>query len=238
MAMSNDDIKRIADEAFAEALAEANRKLDSRETKLPVIEADHLAPTFAGPRMPLQLEKRITEMRIDHPLALHQDPPKPNYDWLSDDGGGGGSGENHPWKVYSTPPPEGASPSDTYVYVVGGTIYTQGCFSDGYVLADNEAEKVTATGKIILRMTRDAATRELVSADTYFISATADPPVPDNVTQYLVLATVTLKDKVLTILQQRFDDVQIYEALAVSNGEFELVPLEMLGSTPYAPPVP
>lgn len=142
-------------------------------------------------------------------------------------------GELHPWKVTLDTVEEGAAAT---ISVAGGTVNTQETFEDFFVEA---IEGMTAeSGEVTLKISRDSATRALTDA-VIELYPTGSFPVSDYNDQYVALAVITMGDdgKVASILQTKFEDLGIFEDMAVVNGEFRLVPLAMHGRTYYEPPV-
>jgi hypothetical protein len=112
-------------------------------------------------------------------------------------------------------------------YAVGGTVYSQGApinVDDIY----GDAEPY-----VLLKITRDTDSREVTSAEIQFYQFL---PESDSTNQYRVLAYVDSEgDNPVT--QYQFEEIRIFEDLAVVNGEFQLVGLEMSHRNYYEPPV-
>jgi hypothetical protein len=145
--------------------------------------------------------------------------------------GAGGEGDSihHPWKVTNgglVAPEggeEGAEPVQQWNYV-GGEIYTQGTKQtvvDG-IVSDGDA---IGAGFIVLAFDRDPSTREIV-ADSAAVTLEETVPDSDYTTQYRVLAKVN-SDYDNPVTQYQFEEIRIFEDLAVVNGEFQLIGLEM-----------
>lgn len=125
----------------------------------------------------------------------------------------------HDWKV--------TAPSPGSWYAAGGTVYSQG--------APINVEDISGggAGYVMLKITRNASTREITSAVIEFSAAI---PTSDSTYQYRVLAYVDSEgDNPVT--QYQFEEIRIFEDLAIVNGEFQLVGLEMSHRNYYdAPP--
>ena len=135
----------------------------------------------------------------------------------------GGDGGHHQWKVLFK-----SSDEDVKSWsVVGGTVYTE---SASILVSD---KKVTGdSGYVLLKITRASASRKATEAVVEF-SGTV--PESDYTTQYRVLAYVSSAgDNPVT--QHQFEEIRIFEDLAVVNGEFQLVGLEMSHRNYYEPP--
>jgi len=116
----------------------------------------------------------------------------------------------HDWKVTASTESPGSWD------VSGGYIYSQG----GQIGVD-DTNVVGSAGYILLRITRDAASREVIAAAVEF---SADVPVSDSTYQYRALAYI-IEDEPVT--QYQFEEIRIFEDLVVVNGAFQLVGLEM-----------
>ena len=134
--------------------------------------------------------------------------------------GGEGGSVHHPWKVTN-----GGLVDDIQRWsYVGGEIYTQGVKQtvfDGSVSDDDEI----GAGFIVLAFDRDPSSREIV-ADSAVVTLEETVPDSDYNTQYRVLAKVNSADD-NPVTQYQFEEIRIFEDLAVVNGEFQLVGLEM-----------
>lgn len=133
---------------------------------------------------------------------------------------GGGDSIHHPWKVTDGGLVDGIQQWD----YVGGEIYTQGAMQ---TVIDGTVSDVDAIGDgfIVLAFDRNPSTREIV-ADSAEVTFEAVVPNSDYTTQYRVLAKVSIVgDNPVT--QHQFEEIRIFEDLAVVNGEFQLVGLEM-----------
>ena len=125
----------------------------------------------------------------------------------------------HDWKVTAI---QGSSSW----YTDGGTVYSQG--------APINVEGISGggAGYVLLKITRNASTREITSAVIEFLE---DIPTSDSTYQYRPLAYVSLNNESVT--QYQFEEIRIFEDLAIVNGEFQLVGLEMSHRNYYdAPP--
>lgn len=144
-----------------------------------------------------------------------------------------GGALQHQWRVTANPVAEGESPT---LSVVGGTINTQETFEDFFVA--DEPGLVAASGEVTLKITRDDLTRNITDA-VIELYPTGSFPTSDYYEQYVTLAVVTMNEdgKVGSILQTKFEDIAIFEDLAVVDGEFRFVPLAMHGRTHYSPPL-
>lgn len=119
---------------------------------------------------------------------------------------------SHPWRVT-------CNNSDPASWdVVGDTVYGQG---DPIVVAD--ANVVGDVGYVVLKITRDEDNREMTAAEVEFAESITDS---DYTYQYRVLAKVD-KEGPPKVLQYQFEEIRIFEDMAVVNGEFRLVGLEM-----------
>jgi len=124
----------------------------------------------------------------------------------------------HDWKVTASTESSGSWD------VAGGYVYSQGAPIN---VAD--ANVVGSAGYVLLKITRNASTREMTSAGVEF---SADVPPSDSTYQYRALAYVNE-----SVTQYQFEEIRIFEDLAVVNGEFQLVGLEMSHRNYYdAPP--
>jgi len=138
----------------------------------------------------------------------------------------------HPWKVTDG----GVDPEDDTLHTwnyVGGTVYACGqgadiTVADGSV--DTSVPAADVPGFVVLVITRDDATRELLTATVEFTETVADS---DYTTQYRVLAEVGYD---VPVLQLQFEEMRIWEDLAVVNGEFNLLGLELSHRNTYEPP--
>jgi hypothetical protein len=125
----------------------------------------------------------------------------------------------HDWKVTASTETPGSWD------VAGGYVYSQGAPIN---VAD--ANVVGSAGYVLLKITRNASTREMTSAVVEF---SAVIPTSDSTYQYRVLAYV-IEDEPVT--QYQFEEIRIFEDLVVVNGAFQLVGLEMSHREYYTPP--
>lgn len=134
--------------------------------------------------------------------------------------GGGGDSIHHPWKVTKGDLVEGVQQWD----YVGGEVYTQGTLQ---TVIDGSVSDVNGvgTGFIVLSFDRNSSTREIV-ADSAEVTFEEIVPDSDYNTQYRVLAKVNSADT-NPVTQHQFEEIRIFEDLAVVNGELQLVGLEM-----------
>lgn len=139
--------------------------------------------------------------------------------------------EPHQWKVTRGAVVDGAP----QIEVAGGWLTTQTTFTETWV-ADETL--LAVTGQVMLRVERDDATRAMLST-AILMEPAAGLPTDDYTYQYIPLADVVVVDGVVTsILQRKFEDIQIFEDLAPINGEYYLVPIAMNGRGPYQLPSP
>jgi hypothetical protein len=128
----------------------------------------------------------------------------------------------HPWSVSSSPDSDPDS-GEIKWSVVGGTVYTQGS-----PITVEDTEITGDAGYIILKIVRDSDSREMTDAVVEFAETV---PESDYSNQYRVLAYVNsegMSSEVGTpISQYQFEEIRIFEDLAVVNGAFQLVGLEM-----------
>lgn len=143
------------------------------------------------------------------------------------------AGASHQWAVS-----EAASDE---INVEGGKVSTQGFFDNPKDVEEKEGLKVAESGHAILTVTRDSSSRELVTA----VISYADGALPqsDYNSQIIPLAKVTVeivdgKPVIEDILQLKFEELHIFEDLAVVNGEFQLADLLIAGRNIYEPPPP
>jgi hypothetical protein len=145
---------------------------------------------------------------------------------VSADGGGGSI--IHQWQTTQA--------TDTTIDVRGGTVTSQDTFAQADVAAV-AGLAVAASGYALLTITRNASTRAIT--DRVISYGTGEPPSSDSTYQYIPLAKVTFAGGVITeIEQRRFEEINIFEDLAVVNGEFMLADLLIASRGIYAPPAP
>lgn len=137
---------------------------------------------------------------------------------------------SHSWKITPTV----INPGDPVtVNVKGGSFSTQGAFGGATVtVPDTDNLAVSDNDYVYLEIIRDSGTRELDGTPTI----TTGPTVSDS-TEYeqrIELGRVRVGGgKVTFIHQTKFEDIAIFEDLAVLNGSFQLVPLLMSGKNTY-----
>jgi hypothetical protein len=147
------------------------------------------------------------------------DNPEPAFYYTAD-----GSNVHHPWKVSFASNNEDETKSWK---VVGGTVYTQGS-----PITVEDTEITGDAGYILLKIVRDGDSREMTEAVVEFAATVTES---DYSNQYRVLAYVDSEgDNQVT--QYQFEEIRIFEDLAIVNGEFQLVGLEMSHRNYYAPP--
>ena len=139
---------------------------------------------------------------------------------------------NHQWKV--TASDEAVEEGEIKVDVASGRLFSQGKFNtgvagDGLVVAELVGE-IVSTGSIVLAIVRDESTREVTSAFIEFVEVRA---ASTATTQYVALAELAVVEGVLYINQLRFDEIEIFEDLAVVQGEFKYVSLVIAGGNYY-----
>lgn len=123
----------------------------------------------------------------------------------------------------------------TAVNVTGGVFRSQEAFDQADVL--DVGLEVGASGYVILTVIRDIESREVVAVPTISY-VEGDVTQSDYYNQIIPLAKVTFEEGAITnILQLKFEELHVFEDLAVVNGEFRLVDLLMAGRNIYQPPV-
>ena len=119
--------------------------------------------------------------------------------------------------------------------MTGGVFRSQEAFDQADVL--DVGLEVEASGYVILTVIRDVASRE-VAAVPVISYVEGDVTQSDYYNQIIPLAKVTFEEEAITnILQLKFEELHVFEDLAVVNGEFRLVDLLMAGRNIYQPPV-
>jgi hypothetical protein len=129
--------------------------------------------------------------------------------------------------------------------VTGGVFRSQGDFNQGDF---NQADvfsvglEVEASGYVILTVIRDTDSREVVEVPAISY-VEGDVPESDYYSQIIPLAKVTFEGEgeeaaITNILQLKFEELHVFEDLAVVNGEFRLVDLLMASRNIYDPPPP
>lgn len=122
----------------------------------------------------------------------------------------------------------------TVLNVIGGVFRSQGDFNQADV-PDVQLD-VGASGYVILTVIRDEDSREVVYVPIISY-VEGDPPASDYYNQIIPLAKVTFEEGAITnILQLKFEELHVFEDLAVVNGEFRLVDLLMAGRNYYELP--
>jgi len=141
---------------------------------------------------------------------------------------------------YVLPPPaqehqwQATTATATTLNVIGGVFRSQGDFNQTDVLG--VVLVVGASGYVILTVIRDEGSREVVGVPVISY-VEGDPPASDYYNQIIPLAKVTFEEGAITnILQLKFEELHVFEDLAVVNGEFRLVDLLMAGSNIYELP--
>ena len=136
-----------------------------------------------------------------------------------------GSSSHHPWKVY-------LADTDAISWdVVGDPVWTQAeggsidtlFFSDAETGGPGLTNVVGDVGYILLKIIRDHESREATEVSLEFAN---EVPESDYYNQYRVIAYVD-SEADEPILQKQFEEIRIFEDMAVVNGEFRLVGLEM-----------
>jgi hypothetical protein len=143
----------------------------------------------------------------------------------------GGSGETllRQWKATAA--------SETTIDCTGGVFTTQPDFT-AVTVADVTALEATASGHVILSIARVSSTRAVTGTPTISYAAGAIPASTQS-EQIIPLAKVTVADEAITeIMPLQFEELHIFEDLAVVNGEFMLSDLRLAGRNIYAPPAP
>ena len=133
----------------------------------------------------------------------------------------------HPWKV-------GASGEALKLKLTGGVVNMQNQSRTVDDVLDFAVEETTGIYLVIIR---EDDTRLFASDPTF--EAHAEPPTSDYYNQYVLLAEVELNGDntaIDCIVQHRFEAMDIYEALVVANGQFQLGPFELSGFNAYSPP--
>jgi hypothetical protein len=142
----------------------------------------------------------------------------------------------HPWMVMF-------SEADPVSWdVVGDPVWTQAeggsistlWFSDAETGGPGLTNVIGDVGYILLKIIRDDDSRE---ATEVFLEFADEVPESDYYNQYRVIAYVD-SEADEPILQKQFEEIRIFEDLAVVNGAFQLVGLEMSHRNYYEPPSP
>ena len=142
--------------------------------------------------------------------------------------------QEHQWQVTTATP--------TAVSVTGGVFRSQGDFNQADVFS--VGLEVEASGYVILTVIRDTDSREVVEVPAISY-VEGDVPESDYYNQIIPLAKVTFEGEgegeeaaITNILQLKFEELHVFEDLAVVNGEFRLVDLLMASRNIYEPPPP
>lgn len=119
----------------------------------------------------------------------------------------------------------------TGLNVTGGVFRSQGGFNQADVL--DVGLEVGASGYVILTIIRDIDSREVVAVPVISY-VEGNPPASDYYNQIIPLAKVTFEEEAITnILQLKFEELHVFEDLAVVNGEFRFADLLMAGRNIY-----
>ena len=139
--------------------------------------------------------------------------------------GGGGGGPAHPWRVTannSDPVSWDVVGDPVWTGIDGNSINTL-WFSDAETGGQGLTNVVGDAGYILLKITRDVDSREATEVSLEFAN---EVPESDCFHQYRVIAYVD-SEAAEPILQKQFEEIRIFEDMAVVNGAFQLVGLEM-----------
>ena len=126
-------------------------------------------------------------------------------------------GALHPFKVTRN------AQAESKVDIAIGTVYHE---TGAFIVSAQTA--MTPQDEILLKITRDVTSREVINAEVSGYSVSFDP-VSTNHYQYIHIASVSSSE----IIQRKFEDISIFEDLAIVNGQFKLVPLEVVGFNFY-----
>ena len=142
---------------------------------------------------------------------------------------GGGGGMLHQWKPTIV--------SATTFDQTGGTLTSQAGFPP-ITVADATALSATESGHSILTINRNSSTRA-VEGTVEITYAAGALPASTYSAQIVPLAKVTVATgRITEILPLKFEELHIFEDLAVVNGEFMLADLLIGGRNIYEPPPP
>ena len=150
------------------------------------------------------------------------------------------SSVNHMWKVTQSGETDGVPKFSA----LGGIAVIQGTRVKVADVAEVPLGDDTTTTKgggfVVLKVTRDNASRVYDSEYPPVIEFHAAQPTSTDVEEYTVLAEVTATsgDVPPEITQCRRDEICSYELLIVANGEFALLPVQANSRNSYAPPLP
>jgi len=135
----------------------------------------------------------------------------------------------HQWKATKA--------TATSINVLGGVFRSQAGFDQANV-ADVAGLAVAASGYAILTVTRDTASR-VVAAAPIISYVSGEPAESDYSTQIIPLAKVTFAGGAITnILPLKFEELHVFEDLAVVNGEFRLADILIASRNIYELPPP
>jgi hypothetical protein len=142
---------------------------------------------------------------------------------------GEGDPVRHQWRATAS--------DDLELAVVGGVVTSQAGFAPIEV-ADVPVLVIADSGFVILTITRDADTRAVTGTPAISFYAGALPESDYN-EQVVPLAKVTVEDESISeILPLKFEELHIFEDLAVVNGEFMLADLLLASRNIYSLPPP
>lgn len=138
-------------------------------------------------------------------------------------------GAIHPWRVTRA--------SVDSVDVLGGIVSTQEDFNST-VVSEQEGLAVGSSGYVILTIERDSDTRAMTGTPTIaFTSGSLTASTESE--QIIALAEVVVDGSSISdIIQLKFENLHIFEDLAVVNGEFKLVDLLFASRNIYDLPEP
>lgn len=139
-------------------------------------------------------------------------------------------GPAHYWKV--TLDGETAVPGTFKWIVAGNNVFTQGMTGSFTLLEEVEGAGI---GYILLKITRDTASREATAFELVFSAAVT---TSTEAIQYRPIALVNPDgdEGVDQVVQMQFEEIRIWELMIVQNGEFELMGAEMSHRNTYVPP--
>jgi hypothetical protein len=134
--------------------------------------------------------------------------------------------QEHQWQATNA--------SATALSVTGGVFRSQGAFDQADV--PDVVLYVGDSGYVILTVIRDIDSREVVAVPTISY-VEGDPSESNYYNQIIPLAKVTFEEGAITnILQLKFEELHVFEDLAVVNGELRFVDLLMAGRNIYQLP--
>ena len=188
------------------------------------IKAEDLMKNFVHASLEVDQTESATGIRLEEYQTFGDNGHVGRGIRVASDSNSTNGGADHPWKVTA------GNLAGTY-NVLGGYVRTQGAFGTNgtYVYS---VDGLAADDRILLKVTRDADTREITAAALggYAASFSVTSTATD---QYIHIAQVTAGE----IFQEQFENIDVYEMLVVSNGSFQLLPVSMSGPNPYALPV-